>query len=155
MITISDGTSFCFEELPTNVSVGRFSSIATGVKFHSSGTHLAEVNHDCVFTTHFEQTTQAKPIVIGHDTWIGEGVRILDGVNIGNGVIIGAGAVISKDVPDYAVVVGNPQQIKRIRFTAEQIAKLEDISWWYWSREDVLDRIEDMKDIKEFIKKYA
>lgn len=155
MIEFSDGTSFCFEPLPTNVEAGRFTTIATGVKFHSSGTHLAEVNHKAVFTHHYGQTDHPEPIVIGHDVWIGEGVRVLDGVKIGNGAIIGAGAVISKDVPDYAVVVGNPQQIKRIRFTATQIAALEKIAWWYWSPEEVKKRVDEMKDIDKFIEIYG
>lgn len=56
-----------------------------------------------------------EPVVIGNDVWIGSRVTILPGVHVGNGVIIGAGAVVSKDVPDYAIVGGNPARILKYR----------------------------------------
>lgn len=56
-----------------------------------------------------------EPIDIGNDVWIGFNATILKGVKIGNGAIIGANTVITKDVPPYAVVVGNPQRI--IKYT--------------------------------------
>lgn len=58
---------------------------------------------------------EEKPVVIGNDVWIGGRVTILPGVKIGNGAIIGAGAVVSKDVPDYAIVGGNPAHILKYR----------------------------------------
>ena len=63
-----------------------------------------------------EQGTQEeRPVTIGSDVWIGSNVIILPGVKVGNGVIIGAGAVVRKDIPDYAVVIGNPAEIIRFR----------------------------------------
>ena len=56
-----------------------------------------------------------QPVVIGNDVWIGGRVIILPGVNIGNGAILGAGAVVTKDVPQYAVVGGNPAKIIKYR----------------------------------------
>lgn len=56
-----------------------------------------------------------EPVVIGNDVWIGSRVTILPGVHVGNGVIIGAGAVVSKDIPDYAIVGGNPARILKYR----------------------------------------
>lgn len=59
-----------------------------------------------------------KPVMgvnIGNDCWIGEGVIILPGVRIGNGVILGAGSVVRRDVPDWAVVIGNPAVIVKYR----------------------------------------
>lgn len=56
-----------------------------------------------------------RPVVIGNDVWIGGRVTILPGVHIGNGVIIGAGTVITKDIPDFAVVGGNPARILKMR----------------------------------------
>lgn len=58
---------------------------------------------------------EERPVIIGNDVWIGRRVIILPGVHIGNGVIIGAGAVVTKDIPDWAVVAGNPATIKRYR----------------------------------------
>jgi maltose O-acetyltransferase len=56
-----------------------------------------------------------KPVTIGDDVWIGTRVIILPGVTIGKGVIIGAGAVVTRDVPDYAIVGGNPANVIRYR----------------------------------------
>lgn len=56
-----------------------------------------------------------KQVCIGDDVWIGTRVIILPGINIGRGAIIGAGAVVTKDVPDYAIVGGNPAKILRMR----------------------------------------
>ena len=56
-----------------------------------------------------------KPTVIGDDVWIGANVIILPGVSVGKGCVLGAGSVISKDIPEYAVVVGNPAKIIKFR----------------------------------------
>ena len=63
-------------------------------------------------------------VVIGSDVWIGCNAMILGGVHIGNGAIIGACSVVAKDVPPYAIVVGNPARIVKYRFDAETIAAL-------------------------------
>ena len=59
--------------------------------------------------------TPEKPVVIKDDVWIGAKVVILPGIHIGTGAVIGAGAVVTKDVPDYAVVGGNPARILKMR----------------------------------------
>lgn len=56
-----------------------------------------------------------RPVVIDDDVWIGSRVTILPGVHIGKGCVLGAGAVITKDVPPYAVVGGNPAKILKYR----------------------------------------
>ena len=56
-----------------------------------------------------------EPVVIGNDVWIGARVTILPGVSIGDGAILGAGAVVTKDVPEYAVVGGNPAKVLKYR----------------------------------------
>jgi maltose O-acetyltransferase len=63
-----------------------------------------------------EQGLQAnREIKIGDDVWIGARAIILSGVSIGSGVIIGAGAVVTKDIPDWAIAVGNPARVIRYR----------------------------------------
>ena len=59
--------------------------------------------------------TECKPVIIEDDVWIGGQVCILPGVKIGTGAVVGACAVVSKDVPPYAVVVGNPARVVKFR----------------------------------------
>ena len=59
--------------------------------------------------------SEEKPVIIGDDVWIGGRVIILPGVNVGKGAIIGAGSVVTKDVPEYAIVAGNPATVKKYR----------------------------------------
>ena len=62
-----------------------------------------------------QQSHTKKPISIGNDVWIGANVTILKGVTINDGVVIGAGSVVTKDIPPYAIVVGNPAKIVKYR----------------------------------------
>jgi acetyltransferase-like isoleucine patch superfamily enzyme len=62
-----------------------------------------------------KQPTTSKGIVIGNDVWIGSHVVVVDGVTIGDHAVVGAGAVVTKDVPDWAVVAGNPARMIRDR----------------------------------------
>ncbi len=62
-----------------------------------------------------QQSHIKKQITLGNDVWIGANVTILKGVTIGNGAVVGAGSVVTKDVPDYAIVVGNPANVIRYR----------------------------------------
>lgn len=94
-------------------------------------------------------------ITIGNDVWLGKNVLITNGANIGNGVIAGAGAIITKDVPDYAIVMGIPARIVRFRYTQEEIAALNRIKWWDWPNEMIRCYYDDFfLDIKEFICKH-
>lgn len=77
-------------------------------------------------------------VIIGHDVWIGYGATILSGVNIGNGAVVGAKAVVTKDVPPYAIVAGNPARIVKFRFTPRQINRLLAIAWWDWPEGEII-----------------
>ena len=65
----------------------------------------------------YQGNEEERPVIIGNDCWIGSRAIILPGVRIGNGVIIGAGAVVAKDIPDYAVAIGNPAKVVKYRNT--------------------------------------
>ncbi|WND03191.1 CatB-related O-acetyltransferase [Temperatibacter marinus] len=75
-------------------------------------------------------STKLQITHIGNDVWIGHGAMVRAGVTIGDGAIVAAGSVVSKDVPPYAVVAGNPARIKKYRFSEDQIEKLQELQWW-------------------------
>ncbi len=62
-----------------------------------------------------QKSTEPDPILIGNDVWIGARVIILPGVTVGDGAVVGAGSVVTKDVPSYAIVAGNPAKLIRMR----------------------------------------
>ena len=64
-------------------------------------------------------------INIADDVWIGYGAIVLSGVTIGRGAIVAAGSVVTKDVPPYAVVAGNPARVLAQRFDEETAAEHE------------------------------
>jgi len=83
---------------------------------------------------HSKSPTQAQVTRIGPDVWIGHGAFICPGVRIGPGAIVAAHAVVSKDVPPFAVVAGNPAEIKRFRFDSDaERAALIDSKWWMYA----------------------
>jgi virginiamycin A acetyltransferase len=92
-------------------------------------------------------------IIIENDVWIGAKSTIMSGVKIGNGAIVAAGSVVTKDVPPYAVVAGNPGKVVKYRFNDDQINKLLEISWWNWNEEKIRDNAMIMwsNEIDEFI----
>lgn len=141
---------------------GRYCSIGPSVKVLLSGNH----NHQLVTTYPFSAFPKAWPatagipfresrgdVVVGNDVWIGYEALILSGVTIGDGAVIGAGAVVAKDVPPYAVVVGNPARVIRYRFDEQTIADLLEIAWWNWPDERVAQFTPLLlnDDIREFI----
>lgn len=73
-----------------------------------------------------------KPVTIGNDVWIAAGAVITRGVNIGDGAVIGANAVVTKDIPPYAIAVGNPAKVIKYRFSEEIIELMLQLKWWEW-----------------------
>jgi acetyltransferase-like isoleucine patch superfamily enzyme len=73
-----------------------------------------------------------EPVRIGHAVWIGDGVVICPGVTIGNGAVVGAGSVVTRDVPAYAIAVGNPARVIRYRYPEAVIERIKDLEWWRW-----------------------
>lgn len=78
--------------------------------------------------------------------WFGGNVTVMPGVRIGHGSIVSTGAVVTRDVPDYTIVGGNPAtEIKR-RFSAEDIEKLVRIAWWDWPIEKITRHVRVISD---------
>ncbi|WP_045982947.1 CatB-related O-acetyltransferase [Paracoccus sp. S4493] len=77
-----------------------------------------------------EPATRARITTIGNDVWIGHGALINAGVTIGDGAVVAAGAVVTKDVPPYSVVAGNPATIKKFRIAPSLISSYLKVRWW-------------------------
>lgn len=149
-------------------SIGAFCSFAVGVEIVG--------NHDVYISSHeflsypgdWKRAQSCVPFIdkiakprvvpkvkIENDVWIGRNAIILAGCHIGNGAIVGAGAVVTKDIPDYAIVVGVPAKVIRYRYTQEQIKKMNQIAWWNWPDEKIKENYEDFYlDIDTFLKKH-
>ena len=79
---------------------------------------------------HSAPPTRARITTIGNDVWIGHGAYIAAGVTIGDGAVVAAHAVVSKDVPPYAVVAGNPAVIKKWRIPPPLVSPMLRCRWW-------------------------
>lgn len=96
-------------------------------------------------------------IIIENDVWIGAKSTILSGIKIANGAVVAATSTVTKDVPPYAIVAGNPAKIIRYRFTEEQIKNLLSIAWWDWDEQKIKDNALLLwsNDINTFINKFT
>lgn len=105
--------------------------------------------------------TSAKITTIGNDVWIGHGAYIAAGVKIGDGAIVAAHSVVTKDVPPFAVVAGNPAVIKKFRLPPGLISPFLRIKWWRfapWQLQHLdpskpgafIQAVDKMKDEPEF-----
>ena len=94
-----------------------------------------------------------KPVKIGHDVWIGHAAFIKPGVTIGTGAIVAACSIVTKDVPSYAIVAGNPAKVIRHRFPEELRTRLLACEWWTlapWQLQDIdISRPESSIDLLE------
>lgn len=84
-------------------------------------------------------------LCIGNDVWIGEDVFITKNIKVGNGAVIAAKSVVTRDVPGFAIVAGNPAEIKAYRYSEEVIDMIEKLKWWEWPIEDIIKHIEIFK----------
>ena len=93
----------------------------------------------------------SKRTLIGNDVWIAHGAIIKAGVKIGNGAVVGAGAIVTKDVPPYAIVAGNPAKVIRCRFDEKTIQDLLNTQWWNLPDEKIKSVAGFAKDPEKFI----
>lgn len=148
------------DEIAIGSKIGKFCSIAENLQFIMRGSHMI----DWVTTYPFQATwgmdvplhdlPPHSPITIGNDVWIAANVKIKQGVTIGDGAVLATECFVTKDVPPYAVVGGNPAKIIRYRFTEEQRKELLDIKWWDWEDEEIKKIVPLLvsNDIDKFIK---
>ncbi len=155
-----------YPHLGDKLIIGKFCSIARGVEFVMNG-----ANHPMDGVSAFPfgifidgQPTIPKEIVknkgdtvIGNDVWIGQNATFMPGVKVGDGSIVGANAVVAKDIPPYAIAVGNPARVVKMRFDDATIQKLLKIKWWDLPVEVIEANFELLQDknIERLIAKFS
>jgi acetyltransferase-like isoleucine patch superfamily enzyme len=132
---------------PADLTIGRYCSIADGVEIFLGGNHRVDWITTYPFPVFSRAWPEAKRIEghpttrgdvrIGHDVWLGSRCTIFSGVTIGHGAVVAGRAVVTRDVPDYAIVAGNPAVVVRRRFDASQVERLLRTAWWDWPPERV------------------
>jgi len=150
----------------SELKIGSFCSIAPEVTFILHSDHDLKMMSTFPFKVKYLGTAQYEAITKGNiivkdDVWIGYGAIILSGVTIGQGAVIAAGAVVTKDVPPYAIVAGNPAQIKSLRFSNEIVLKLnsldyEKVEYSFWAKYvDLIYQHVDDTNIDELMKLFC
>lgn len=142
-----------YEFLGDRLVIGRFCAIAAGATFVMNGANHAMGGASTYpfnifgqgWETGFDLSMVTDGLkgdtVVGNDVWIGEGATILPGVTVGSGAIIAARAVVSRDVPPYSVVTGNPARVRRVRFSDGDVERLLALSWWDWPPEKIVSNL--------------
>lgn len=133
------------------VEIGSFCSISWNVSatgnqhdYHKLTVH--PFAHLASFGLVEESGEHDKRIIrIGNDVWIGANACILPGVTIGDGAVVGAGAIVTKDIPPFAIVVGNPARVIKYRFSEEQIDIILQTRWWDWPENLLKEHIDLFK----------
>lgn len=139
----------CFEPwmVDPKTKIGRYCSIAHGVRIVNHNHPLSfKGTSGLFFNPAFglcdRWLVNHNPLEVGSDVWIGANAVIMPEVNrIGNGAVIGAGAVVNRDVPPYAVVLGNPARVVKFRFPEDVIARLLEEKWWEKNLDELAEGI--------------
>ncbi len=119
--------------LKSNTFIECSGGVTIGQYFHTGrGLTIFSTNHNYENATMipYDEVSVDKPVIIKDFVWCGTNVTIVPGVTIGEGVVVGAGSVVTKDVPDYAVIGGNPAQILKYR-NIDEFLKLKSENKFY------------------------
>src|ERR1700754_3798456 len=152
----------------TYTTIGKFCSIAAMTRINPGNhpMHRASQAHfsyrasayfpDESDDAEFFAWRRSHHIHIGHDVWIGHGAIVLPGRNIGTGAVIAAGAIVTKDVPAYSIVAGNPARPIKRRFAEPVADRLARLAWWDWSHDALHAALPDFRKlgIEDFLATY-
>jgi len=139
-----------FDFIGDRLIIGKFCSIATGVRFlMNGGNHQVTTFSSYPFSIFGHGWEPAAPTSwphkgdthVGNDVWIGYRATIMPGVTIGDGAVIGSMSVVAGDVPPYAIVGGNPARVIRARFDEATVARLLALRWWDWDVERITRKV--------------
>lgn len=138
---------YLFDFTGDKLVIGKFCMIASDVTFIMNGAnHLSAAITSypfAIFGKDWANAMEGKQYptkgdtTIGNDVWIGYGATIMPGVTIGDGAIIATKSVVTKDVPPYSIVGGNPAKEIRRRFSETDIEALLQLKWWDWPIEKI------------------
>lgn len=138
----------CFDPLrfPAAIRIGRYVSIGPGVAVYRRNHPLDRMSMHPLFYNPAcaagVENVPTRPLIIEHDAWIGAHAVILPGcVRIGRGAVVAAGAVVTRNVPDFAVVGGNPGRVLRMRFSPERIAELLSLRFWTMTASELAEQV--------------
>lgn len=150
-----------------NFQIGRYSSLGYNIRILLNLDHdyksvyqgvideLADKDSPCKLSARGQMHHRIRKkgqVIIQNDCWIGDNVTILAGVTIHSGAVVGAGSVVTRDVPAYAIVAGNPARIIKYRFEETERTHLLEIAWWDWESKRIIDQKELLQgDVKRFI----
>ena len=141
----------CFHpgQMDKYTTIGRYSSIAR-TAWVMNRNHPIDYKSSCalffnpIFGFTKKDYIEYTPLTIGNDVWLGHNACIMPHVrNIGDGAIVAAGAIVNKDVPPYAIVVGNPARVVRYRFSKKVIDELLSSKWWEKTIEEIMPNIQE------------
>lgn len=153
-----------FDFIGDQLIIGKFCMIASGASFiMNGGNHLTEAISTYpfeIFEKGWEKAMEGKTYPhkgdtqIGNDVWIGHNATIMPGVTIGDGAVIATNATVTKDVPPYHMVGGNPACSLKQRFSDEAIEQLLKIQWWNWPIEKITEHVQLLTsgDVEALIK---
>lgn len=124
-----------------SLAIGKYCSIAADVEIYvgRQGRHTTDflstypigLVHGPISTSEVSDAHKGDlSVTIGSDVWIGRGAQIMAGTTIGDGAVIGAKSLVTADVPPYAIAVGTPAKVIRMRFGEGQVARLLAVRWW-------------------------
>ncbi len=145
---------YLFDFIGDKLRIGKFCQIASDVTFIMNGAnHLNSgissypfsiFGHDWSDAMEGKAYPNKSDTIVGNDVWIGYGVTIMPGIEIGHGAIIATKSVVTKDVPSYAIVGGNPAKVIKYRYTDEEIHKLLKLQWWNWPIEKITKNVKNL-----------